>query len=443
MLRQYLSELYSDALAVLALVKPLVGALVRRRELCLDSKLGCALRGFPLNVVLATVVVVLGLLAIFITPILPLFVLGAIAFFFSFDRKAKTRFVMMGGLSTGFGALTTVGLPFSPIMSIRLDGSPFATTLLATLNSYTIFVIAAIGILSLGLQIELTPVQRDTLTTLINLHRQESRAVKGKEIGELMSRDPETIRNQMRFLKALNLVESVTGPKGGYTATSIAYDALSMDNKGDGDEVIVRVVRNGTTVEGASATEIIFNNVVHFPSQSCVSIRLIGNIKDFGVGDEVEVGPTPVSKLCIRGKVVVLDKSASRIVLDITEMISFPRLPVKKVARRAVRISPNTSLREASKIMVINGAQEALVEARSPGLVSMVDITRAVAEGRIDLEVREIMTPGFLTINSDAPIFEAVKMLGNTGARQLVVLDSGALWGIITPRNLMESLALT
>ena len=73
----------------------------------------------------------------------------------------------------------------------------------------------------------------------------------------------------------------------------------------------------------------------------------------------------------------------------------------------------------------------------------MADITRAVAEGKTDLEVREIMTPGFLTINSDAPIFEAVKMLGKTGARQLVVLDSGALWGIITPRDLMGSLTPT
>ena len=81
------------------------------------------------------------------------------------------------------------------------------------------------------------------------------------------------------------------------------------------------------------------------------------------------------------------------------------------------------------------------MEDRSPGLVNMVDITRAVAEGRTDREVREIMTPGFLTINSDAPIFEAVRMMGKTGARQLVVSDKGALWGIITPRDLMESLA--
>jgi len=59
--------------------------------------LGYALQEVPLNAVLATIIVVLGLLAIFITPILPLLVLFAIAFFLSFDRKAMTRFVMMGG----------------------------------------------------------------------------------------------------------------------------------------------------------------------------------------------------------------------------------------------------------------------------------------------------------------------------------------------------------
>jgi predicted transcriptional regulator len=442
MLQQYLSKLYSDALAAIALVKHLVGALAYHRELWLDTKLGPVLQKFPLNVVLATIIIMLGLSAIFFTPIISLLVLGVLAFFLSFDRKATTRFLMMGGASTGFGALATVGVPSSPIMSIKLVGSSFATTL-SNLDLYVIFVIAAIGMLTLGLKIELTPVQRDTLTTLVNLHRQESRAVKGKEIGVLMDRNPETIRIQMRSLKALNLVESVTGPKGGYTATATAYDVLSMDNSGGGDEVAVCVVRNGIIVEGASATEIAFNNITHSIRQICVSIHIFGNIKDFHVGDEVEVGPTPVSKLYIRGKLTELDNATSRIVLDISEMISIPRFPVKKVARRAVRISPNISLREASRILVINGAQEALVDDGSLGLISMADITRAVAEGKTDLEVREIMTPGFLTINSDAPLFEAVKMLGKTGAKQLVVLDRGALWGIITPRDLMESLTLT
>ncbi len=443
MLRRYLSELLSGVSATMALAKPLAGALVRRRQLWFDRRLSSASQEIPLKVVLSAIIVVLGLLAIFITPILPILVLCAVAFFLSFDRKATTRFVMMGGLSTGFGALSTFGSPLSPIMSMRLEGTPFAATFLPTLGPYTILVIAAIGILSLGLNIGLTPVQRDTLTTLINLHRQESRAIKGKEIGELMDRDPETIRVQMRSLKALNLVESVKGPKGGYTATAIAYDALGMENNADGDDVKVRVVKNGIIVEDTSAIEIIFNNVEHSTRQNYVSVRIIGDIKDFSVGDEVEVGPTPVSKLYIRGKVVALDNTMSRIVLDITEMISIPGLPVKKFARRAVRISPDTSLREASRILIINGEQEALVDDRSPGLVSMADITRAVAEGMTDLEVREIMNPGFLTINSDAPIYEAIKMLGKTGARQLVVLDSGALWGIITPKDLIESIAPT
>ena len=426
---------------IMAPAKPLVDALARRRELWFDGKLGSALQEIPLNVLLATIIVMLGLLAIFITPILPLLVLCVVAFMLSFNRKATARFVVMGGLSTGFGALTTVGLPPSPITSLRLEGSASATNFLTNLDPYTIFVIAAIGILSLGLQIDLTPVQRDTLSTLVNLHRTDSRAVKAKEIGELMDRNPETIRIQMRSLKALNLVESVTGPRGGYTATATAYDALSRGHNGDGDEVAVHIVKNGIVVEGASATEIVFNNAMRPPCRSCLSIRVRGNIKDFSVGYEVEVGPTPNSELYIRGKVAALDITASRIVLDLTEMISIPRRSVKTVARRAVRISPNTTLREASRILVINGAQEALVEDRSPGLVNMVDIAKAVAEGRTDREVREIMTPGFLTINSDAPIFEAVRMMGKTGARQLVVSDNGALWGIITPRDLMESLA--
>ncbi len=200
------------------------------------------------------------------------------------------------------------------------------------------------------------------------------------------------------------------------------------------------VVRNGVVVEGVSATEIVFNKIVHFAQQCSGLIRIIGSIKNFDIGDEVEVGPTPVNKLYIRGKVVGLDYTTSRLVLDVTGIISIPRLPVKKVARRAVHINPKASLREASRLLVTNGVQGALVDDRYPGLVNMVDITRAVAEGRTDLEVREVMTRSFLTINSEELIFEAIKMLGKTGASQLVVLDNGVLWGIITPRNLIEAL---
>ncbi len=284
---------------------------------------------------------------------------------------------------------------------------------------------------------ELTPVQRDILTALINIHRVEGRAVKGEEIAELIDRNPGTIRNQMQSLKALNLVEGVPGPKGGYRATGAAYEALNIE--ATGDVVTVPVIRNGVLVEGATASEIIFNKVMH--SQQCDGvIRIIGNIRDFNVGDEIEVGPTPVNKLYIRGKVVGRDDTMSRLIIQIKEMISVPKVPIKKIARRAVRIPPDASLQEASRILVHNGVQEALVDDSSPGLINLADITRAVADGKTNLEAKEIMTRGFLTIDSEEPIYEAIKMIGRTGAGQLVVSEDGVLWGIVSSADLIRSL---
>lgn len=284
---------------------------------------------------------------------------------------------------------------------------------------------------------DLTPVQRDILTALINIHRVEGRAVKGEEIAELIDRNPGTIRNQMQSLKALNLVEGVPGPKGGYRATGAAYEALNIE--ATGDVVTVPVIRNGVLVEGATASEIIFNKVMH--SQQCDGvIRIIGNIRDFDVGDEIEVGPTPVNKLYIRGKVVGRDDTMSRLIIQIKEMISVPKVPIKKIARRAVRIPPTASLQEASRILVHNGVQEALVDDSSPGLINLADITRAVADGKTNMQAKEIMTRGFLTIDSEEPIYEAIKMIGRTGAGQLVVSEDGVLWGIVSSADLIRSL---
>jgi len=284
---------------------------------------------------------------------------------------------------------------------------------------------------------DLTPVQRDILTALINIHRIEGRAVKGEEIAELIDRNPGTIRNQMQSLKALNLVEGVPGPKGGYRATGGAFEALNIE--ATGDVVTVPVIRNGVLMEGATASEIIFNKVMH--SQQCDGvIRVIGNIRDFNVGDEIEVGPTPVNKLYIRGTVRGRDDTMSRLILHIDEMISVPKVAIKKIARRAVRIPPSVSLQEAARILVHNGVQEALVDDSSPGLINLADVTRAVADGRTSQEAREIMTRGFLTIDSEEPIYEAIKMLGKTGASQLVVSEEGVLWGFISPGDLIKSL---
>ena len=284
---------------------------------------------------------------------------------------------------------------------------------------------------------DLTPVQRDILTALINIHRVEGRAVKGEEIAELIDRNPGTIRNQMQSLKALNLVEGVPGPKGGYRATGAAFEALNIE--ATGDVVTVPVIRNGVMMEGTTASEIIFNKVMH--SQQCDGVvRIIGNIREFNVGDCIEVGPTPVNKLYIRGKVTGRDDTMSRLIFHIEEMISVPKMAIKGIARRAMHIPASASLQEASRILVHNGVSEALVDDSSPGLINMADITRAVADGKTNQEAREIMTRGFLTIDSGERIYEAIKILGRTGASQLVVSEQGVLWGFVSANDLVKTL---
>jgi predicted cation transporter len=144
-----LSELYQVVVMVTALVVPLAGAFVRRRDSWFDSKLASELQEIPLNVMVTMIIVALGLSATLITPILPLFALGAIAFFLPFGRRATIKFVMIGALSIAFGTLATVDLPLSLATTMRLEGSLFTTNYMAMLDLYSLFGIAAIGILSL------------------------------------------------------------------------------------------------------------------------------------------------------------------------------------------------------------------------------------------------------------------------------------------------------
>jgi transcriptional regulator len=75
---------------------------------------------------------------------------------------------------------------------------------------------------------DLSPIQKDILITLITLYHQSSHSIKGEEIADVLKRNPGTVRNQMQALKALGLVDGVPGPKGGYTPTALAYRELNL-----------------------------------------------------------------------------------------------------------------------------------------------------------------------------------------------------------------------
>jgi predicted transcriptional regulator len=165
--------------------------------------------------------------------------------------------------------------------------------------------------------IELTSSQKTILTALINLHRETEDAVKGEDIADEVDRNPGTIRNQMQSLKALQLVEGVPGPKGGYKPTANAYEALDVDQMDD--PAAVPLLHNGEPVDTANVGEIDLSSV-HHPDLCRAEIHVQGSVREFHEGDKVRVGPTPLSKLVIDGTVDGKDDTDNILILRIDDM---------------------------------------------------------------------------------------------------------------------------
>ncbi|MDB2223605.1 Rrf2 family transcriptional regulator [Halorubrum ezzemoulense] len=165
--------------------------------------------------------------------------------------------------------------------------------------------------------IELTSSQKSILSALINLYGEREDAVKGEAIAEEVDRNPGTIRNQMQSLKALQLVEGVPGPKGGYKPTSNAYEALDIQRMDE--PANVPIYHESEEVEGVNVDGIDLSSV-HHPELCRAEIHVQGSVRDFHEGDSVAVGPTPLSKLVIDGTVDGKDDTANILILRIDDM---------------------------------------------------------------------------------------------------------------------------
>ena len=167
--------------------------------------------------------------------------------------------------------------------------------------------------------IELTPSQRTILSALVNLYNEHEDVIKGETIAEEIDRNPGTIRNQMQSLKALQLVEGVPGPKGGYKPTATAYEVLEISQVDD--PASVRIVHNGTSLDEVNVTQINLTSV-HHPSLCRAEIQLRGSMRDIHEGDAVRVGPTPLSRLEISGTVDGKDETNNLLILQIEDMVA-------------------------------------------------------------------------------------------------------------------------
>ncbi len=288
--------------------------------------------------------------------------------------------------------------------------------------------------------VELTVIQREILSALINLFREKGRAVKGEEISERIDRNPGTVRNQMQSLKALGLVEGVPGPKGGYKATGTAYQALNLtpiDKEAD-----VAVYRNGERIQNANVAEIDLDTVRH-PDMCRASVKILGDARMFNVGDNIQVGPTPVNKLVIRGEVVGRDDINGIILCSINEMISIPKKPVRDyINHRLITVPSSATVRDALMILSKNDIHGAPVENGGDivGIVTYTDIGRALSKDRANDKVTSVMSANIISIDQERPMYEAVSVMNQNKIGRLLVTEDGKPKGMITRMDVISRL---
>ncbi|MCX9013937.1 MAG: CBS domain-containing protein [Candidatus Methanoperedens sp.] len=289
---------------------------------------------------------------------------------------------------------------------------------------------------------ELTPIQKEILITLINLYRTKKQAAKGEDIAEVIDRNPGTVRNQMQSLKALGLVEGVPGPKGGYKPTGATYHALSLSEMDK--ETAVPIKHNNEIIPNATASQISFTTVRH-PDLCNATVHVIGDIKSFDVGDIITVGPTAVNKLVIKGEVMGRDDTANTILFYISEMISLPKKPVKSyIKRKPILIPANATIQEASRILSENKIHGAPVQDKNEivGIVTLTDIGKTLAGGKTSLKIKDIMTKEIKSVDGETPLQEVITIINKEKVGRLLVKANGEYIGLISKTDILDNLGI-
>ncbi|MEN4018423.1 MAG: CBS domain-containing protein [Methanobacterium sp.] len=289
----------------------------------------------------------------------------------------------------------------------------------------------------------LTSVQKEILQSLINLYRKsKGKSIKGEEIAEIMNRNPGTIRNQMQSLRSLGLVKGVPGPRGGYKPTIEAYHTLNIS--AFDKEALVPIFKQGKKVGDLNVARIEFTSIPH-PGECEAAIKVIGNIKQLDLGDKVRIGPTPVNKLVLNGMVVGRDDMDNLLLLDTTSIRSIPHKSVIDIAsQNLITLKSYMSIKEAANVLSSNGIEGAPIieDHKVTGILTLNDITKAIAEGNENLKVNEIMSKHIITVEEDLMISDAIEIMNkNKIGRLIVVNDDKMPVGIVTKTDLLDKIA--
>lgn len=118
---------------------------------------------------------------------------------------------------------------------------------------------------------------------------------------------------------------------------------------------------------------------------------------------------------------------------------------VDAMRKEIVTINEETSVAEASKSMREKGEGCAIILRKGTpmGIVTERDVTWKVAGNGLDpkrVQVSEIMSAPLVTIDPDASLIEAAKIMEEHKIRRLAVAKKGILYGVLTAIDIARNL---
>jgi predicted transcriptional regulator len=164
--------------------------------------------------------------------------------------------------------------------------------------------------------ISLTPSQQTLLRALIDRIRadEDRDAVSGERLAEAVDLAPGSVRNKMQHLKALQLVEGIPGPNGGYVPTGKAYRVLDLADVENARSVPVRCDGDRLTV--ATVTDVHLMSI-HDADDCHAQVTVLGADRELPIGATLRIGPTPNSGLTIEGTIVDHEPDGTTLLVQI------------------------------------------------------------------------------------------------------------------------------
>lgn len=110
------------------------------------------------------------------------------------------------------------------------------------------------------------------------------------------------------------------------------------------------------------------------------------------------------------------------------------------IVKNIISIPFNASIKEASEVLLKRGISSIVVEKEGEiiGIATDRDFVKLVLFEENHTCVEEIMSPNLITVNSEADLLAAVKLMGKHKIRHLLIKENDKIIGIVSLRDILK-----